>query len=55
MMPTNTGTMPRRDLVDIRFRNGETTRATPPGKWRWKPWDWGTSDWDIVEWQEQQT
>jgi hypothetical protein len=51
MMPMNTGIAPRRESVDLRFRNGHVRRGVNPKHWRWKPWDWGQSDFDILEWQ----
>jgi hypothetical protein len=50
-MPANTGTPPRHERCDIKFRNGQVRRSVDPKQWRWKLWDWGSSEFDITEWQ----
>lgn len=50
-MPENTGRMPRYELVDIKFRNGQVKRGVDPKKYRWASWGW-ESDWDIVQYQK---
>lgn len=52
-MPENKGRIPRYELVDIKFRNGQIRRGVDPTKWRWKSWGWDY-DWDIVQYQKSE-
>lgn len=50
----NTGTPPRHELVDLRFRNGRIRRGEKPEHWRWTlddprfPPAW---EYDVLSWQ----
>lgn len=53
-MPENTGTPPRAELVDLRFRNGTVARGVKPSAYRWTLNDprFGPAyDFDIRSWQ----
>ncbi|WP_198352364.1 hypothetical protein [Sphingomonas sp. MA1305] len=53
-MPANTGTPPRHELVDIRFRNGIIVRGIDPAKYRWTlddPKYPPSFAFDILDWQ----
>ncbi|HEX8553185.1 MAG TPA: hypothetical protein VF695_00625 [Sphingomonas sp.] len=53
-MPTNLGTPPDAEIVDIRFRNGAVVRGVSPAKWRWTLGDPAYPPayaFDIVSWQ----
>lgn len=53
-MPTNIGTPPNAERVDVKYRNGRIERGIDPAKRRWTlddpvyPPEWG---WDIASWQ----
>lgn len=53
-MPANTGSPPRHELVDLRFRNGVIARGVKPSSYRWTigdpayPPDYA---FDIASWQ----
>lgn len=53
-MPANTGTPPRRELVDVRFRNGTVARGVKPSSYRWTLDDPAYPPgyaFDVIDWQ----
>lgn len=53
-VPANTGTPPRRELVDVRFRNGTVARGVKPSSYRWTLDDPAYPPgyaFDVIDWQ----